>query len=332
LSLNKEMGISIKEPCHEDWAKMTATEKGAFCQKCALEVTDFTNKTSFEIKQLLVQEFAKNERTCARITNFQLDQLNDEFFQWKNERDTFRAVWIFSLVAVFGLSLFSCQNTLSKEMISQLNADTTALLNQDTTDINLSLVDSTVTLSDSSLIQPNELQYIKLPVGEIITFTGVMPYYEIYKPWMECTVSLGYISVSGSITADTNATQFLKASALDPGFQPISNIKPFTPVPPSQQTSSKIEGVLGAGEKKFDAFISPNPVSAESRVFILAKESLFLFVDLFQKNETSALRSGSIELAAGNYQLDLKLANLPSGNYQLNLQASYQLSVLDFTV
>jgi hypothetical protein len=36
------MGISIKEPCHEDWSKMTATEKGAFCQKCALEVIDFT--------------------------------------------------------------------------------------------------------------------------------------------------------------------------------------------------------------------------------------------------------------------------------------------------
>jgi hypothetical protein len=326
------MGISIKEPCHEDWANMTATQKGAFCQKCALEVTDFTNKTSFEIKQLLVQEFAQNDRTCARITNFQLDQLNDEYFQWKNERDNFRAVWIFSLVAVFGLSLFSCQNTLSKEMISQLNAETTALLNQDTTEINLPLVDSTLTLSDSSLIQPNTSIYFKLPVGEIVTFMGVTPYYEIYQPWITCTVSLGDIAISGMVSADTSTKQFFKANILDSGFQTISVLKPFVPVPPSQQTTSKIEGIVGAGEKKFDAFISPNPVSDESRVFIHAKESLFLFVDLFQENETSALRSGSIELAAGNYQLDLKLYKLPSGNYQLNLQASYQLSVLDFTV
>lgn len=326
------MGISIKEPCHEDWAKMTATEKGAFCQKCALEVTDFTNKTSFEIKQLFVQEFAQNDRTCARITNFQLDQLNDEFFQWKNERDNFSAVWIFSLVAVFGLSLFSCQNTLSKEMISQLNAETTALLNQDTTEINLPLVDSTLTLSDSSLIQPNDLQFFKLPVGEIVTFMGVTPYYEIYQPWITCTVSLGDIAISGMVSADTNTKDFLKATALTPGFQPISDLKPFAPVPPTQQTPSRIEGIVGAGEKKFDAFISPNPVSTESRVFIQTKESLFLFVDLFHENETSALRSGSIELAAGNYQLDLKLYKLPSGNYQLNLQASYQLSELDFTV
>lgn len=326
------MGISIKEPCHEDWAKMTASEKGAFCQKCALEVTDFTNKTSFEIKQLLVQEFTQNDRTCARITNFQLDQLNDAFFQWKNERDNFRAVWIFSLVAVFGLSLFSCQNTLSKEMISQLNTDTTALLNQDSTEINLTRVDSTVTLTDSSLIQPNELHFFKLPVGEIITFTGVMPYYEIYQPWISCTVNLGYIAMTGSVSADTSTTQFLKATALNPSFQPISVLKPSIPVPPSSQTTSRIEGLIGAGEKKFDAFISPNPISHASRVFIHAKESLFLFVDLFQENETTAMRSGSIELAVGNYQLDLKLYNLLSGNYQLNLQASYQLSVLDFTV
>lgn len=326
------MGISIKEPCHEDWAKMTATQKGAFCQKCALEVTDFTNKTSFEIKQLLVQEFTQNDRTCARITNFQLDQLNDEYFQWKNERDNFRAVWIFSLVAVFGLSLFSCQNTLSKEMISQLNAETTALLNQDTTELNLSLVDSTITLSDSSLIQPNTPIYFKLPVGEIVTYMGVAPYYEIYQPWITCSVSLGDIAISGMVSADSSTKQFLKTTAFAPGLPQISDLKPIVPVPPSQQTTSRIEGVVGAGEKKFDAFIYPKPVSDESRVFIQAKESLFLFVDLFQENETTALRSGSIELAAGNYQLDLKLNKLPSGNYQLNLQASYQLSVLDFTV
>lgn len=327
------MGISIKEPCHEDWAKMTATEKGAFCQKCALEVSDFTNKSSFEIKQLLVQEFAQNDRTCARITNFQLDQLNDEFFQWKNERDNFRAVWIFSLVAVFGLTLFSCQNTLSKEMISQLNAETTALLNHDTTEINLPLVDSKLTLSDSSLIQPNDLQFFKLPVGEIVTLIGVTPYYEIYQPWITCTVSLGTIAISGSVTADTSTTQFLKATALIPANPATPFVQPTHPIPPSSpKPSSRIEGIVGAGQKKFDAFISPNPISTESHVFIHAKESLFLFVDLFQENETSALRSGSIELAAGNYQLDLKLYNLPSGNYQLNLQASYQLSVLDFMV
>jgi hypothetical protein len=217
-------------------------------------------------------------------------------------------------------------------MISQLNAETTALLNHDTTELNLPQADSTLTLSDSSVIQPNPAIYFKLPVGEIVTYMGIMPYYEPYQPWITCTVSLCDIAISGMVSADTNTKQFLKATALTPGFQPISVLKPIVPIPPSQQTASRIEGIVGAGEKKFDAFISPNPISTESRVFIQVKESLFLFVDLFLANETSALHSGSIELAAGNYQLDLKLYNLPSGNYQLNLQASYQLSVLDFTV
>lgn len=64
------MGISIKEPCHEDWSKMTPSQKGAFCQSCAIDVIDFTDKTPIEIKLLLVQEFSQSSRTCGRITNY----------------------------------------------------------------------------------------------------------------------------------------------------------------------------------------------------------------------------------------------------------------------
>ncbi|MFT5779486.1 MAG: hypothetical protein ACI837_002445, partial [Crocinitomicaceae bacterium] len=40
--------IKIKEPCSEDFAKMTPTQQGAFCDKCAMEVYDFTNKSTQE--------------------------------------------------------------------------------------------------------------------------------------------------------------------------------------------------------------------------------------------------------------------------------------------
>ncbi len=54
--INSEMKISIPEPCSEDWSKMTPIEQGTFCQKCALEVTDFTNKSSLEIKSILMEK------------------------------------------------------------------------------------------------------------------------------------------------------------------------------------------------------------------------------------------------------------------------------------
>ena len=124
------MGVKIKEPCTEDWTKMTDTERGAFCQKCAIDVFDFTNKTPIEIKSILSQEFNGKGNVCGRITNFQLDQINDDFYQWYSEKESFRAIWMISLVAVFGLTLFSCNNNLSKEIVSQIHSDATELIQQ----------------------------------------------------------------------------------------------------------------------------------------------------------------------------------------------------------
>ena len=65
------MAFEIKEPCHEDWSKMTRTEKGAFCQSCAKEVIDFTDKTGFEIKELLIQSFSTKKQAAeeSQTTN-----------------------------------------------------------------------------------------------------------------------------------------------------------------------------------------------------------------------------------------------------------------------
>jgi hypothetical protein len=331
------MALEIKEPCSEDWSKMTATEKGAFCQKCALEVVDFTNKTAFEIKQTLLDEFSKSPRLCGHITNYQLNQINDEFFKWKNERETFRAIWIFSLLAVFGLTLFSCQNTLSKELISKLNSETSILLKSDTTKTDVALLDSTVKNPDSLATTIGDLPYFKFPYEDIITFSGVVPYYPFNTiiPWEICTISLGSIAISGNIQTTTDTVNFLKASkqALDhPNLSvPLRTQNP-TNKPEEKTERGTIEGVLGSSEKKFDAFIYPKPVTPESRVYLKANESLILFVDVFRVSENDAFRSGSIEVAAGNHELDVKFYDFPKGNYQLNLQASNQLSVLDFTV
>ncbi|MBN4072576.1 hypothetical protein JYT74_00920 [Crocinitomix catalasitica] len=44
--------VSIPDPCHEDWDKMTPTEKGTFCGKCQIDVIDFTTKSSHEVKTM----------------------------------------------------------------------------------------------------------------------------------------------------------------------------------------------------------------------------------------------------------------------------------------
>lgn len=100
--------IHIPEPCSENWNEMTPTQKGAFCQKCALDVHDFTNKSGNEIRDILALNIGS--RVCGRIENTQLMELNSNFEAWKmNNERSYQRAWIFTLFIVFGLTLFSCE-------------------------------------------------------------------------------------------------------------------------------------------------------------------------------------------------------------------------------
>ena len=69
--MKKSITISVPNQCHEDWNKMTPTEKGKFCAVCTKEVFDFTNTNDEE----LVKRVYKGENLCGR---FRASQLNRE--------------------------------------------------------------------------------------------------------------------------------------------------------------------------------------------------------------------------------------------------------------
>jgi len=68
--MKKTITIRIPEPCHEDWNKMTSTEKGKFCGVCEKEVFDFTKATDEE----LVKKVYNNEKLCGRFKNSQINR------------------------------------------------------------------------------------------------------------------------------------------------------------------------------------------------------------------------------------------------------------------
>jgi len=68
--MKKIITLSIPEPCHEDWAKMTATEKGRHCDVCTKEVVDFTLKTD----EAIVKYVSKNKNACGRFNAKQLNR------------------------------------------------------------------------------------------------------------------------------------------------------------------------------------------------------------------------------------------------------------------
>ena len=66
----KNFTITIPKPCHEDWQKMTPTEKGKFCGICTIEVSNFT---AFSDEQLL-KRLNTDAQICGRFTTNQLDR------------------------------------------------------------------------------------------------------------------------------------------------------------------------------------------------------------------------------------------------------------------
>lgn len=108
--------FSIPNPCSENWNEMTPTEKGAFCDKCAHEVNDVTRMSNAQIRNLLIQN--QGQRTCMRMTVSQEKSLDEEFRMLDmSKKQQMQRAMLFSLLVVFGFTLFSCT---SPEQVSEL--------------------------------------------------------------------------------------------------------------------------------------------------------------------------------------------------------------------
>lgn len=63
--------ITVAEPCHEDWNKMSPVEQGRFCGSCQKNVIDFTTKSDEEIIAFFNNY---NGSSCGRFANEQLNR------------------------------------------------------------------------------------------------------------------------------------------------------------------------------------------------------------------------------------------------------------------
>ena len=100
------MHVNIPQPCHENWAEMSPTQRGAFCQKCAIDVIDFSKKTPEEVKETLLNNSGKH--LCGRFRKSQLHELNSDYTTWKNQgKRTFQSKFMWACLLVFGMTLFT---------------------------------------------------------------------------------------------------------------------------------------------------------------------------------------------------------------------------------
>ncbi len=82
--MNTKPFISISNPCHEDWNKMSPNEQGRHCSVCCKTVVDFTKMSDDEIKQYFLKY--KEQKTCGTFHSSQVTQnqtsIQKTFLKW----------------------------------------------------------------------------------------------------------------------------------------------------------------------------------------------------------------------------------------------------------
>lgn len=133
------MHVTIPEPCHENWGEMTPTQRGAFCQKCAVDVIDFSGKSAQEIKATLDANIGKH--LCGRFEKKQLHTLNEDYALWERQTaQTFQSKFLWACLIVFGMTLFTgCETSNAQEV----QANLIEMVNHRDKDTNRTTIDTT---------------------------------------------------------------------------------------------------------------------------------------------------------------------------------------------
>lgn len=93
--------ITVDEPCHEDWDRMSSCSDGRFCGQCNKQVIDFTSLPDADIVRVL--EKNKGE-VCGRFLTNQLDR-NINLSNQHSHRFVYKAVaatLLFSGLSIMG--------------------------------------------------------------------------------------------------------------------------------------------------------------------------------------------------------------------------------------
>ncbi|MCZ8229528.1 hypothetical protein [Flavobacterium sp.] len=105
--MERKYKITIPEPCHEDWNKMSPNDDGRFCMSCAKTVVDFTTMLPKEVQHFFLQK--QNKQICGRMRKSQLDTITIQIPSHVLYTQTqYQKIFLLALLIAMGSTLFSC--------------------------------------------------------------------------------------------------------------------------------------------------------------------------------------------------------------------------------
>ena len=282
--------ITIQEPCSENWNEMTPTEKGAFCQKCATQVIDFTDKSNLEIKTIFRSLIGQS--ICSKITPNQLESLNNEFELWQmNSKRSIQSMLLFSLIVVFGLSLFSCETEHEKKAILKIQA----------------VVGQKIHASENEKSNENQL-IVHQPAIEPVTLMNqsddlILDYEDTVNHVLDevvlvedyLTLELRESYVLGAMVSRTRYDEYIIKTIPEETIEMDEN---QVPIP-----------------KTFSAKAFPNPVISTTTLEIAIPQNDHFEIHLFDLSGKNIQTIFQGELNKGTHRYPIEMENLPVGVY-----------------
>lgn len=280
--------FGIETPCSEDWNGMTPSEKGAFCQKCAKHVHDFSHKSVLEIKSTLLE--LSGQSVCARMTVTQEKELNAEFTLWlSNKNRTPQQLFIAALLIVFGLALFSCEDERDQRNIESVQQIAYNIASDQTDKMESApVIDSVISLPSPPAI---------IDVESYIMGAYEMPY--IQAPPPEPEVEIIEERLLGDMGPVSGYTTFLQETT--PDVELDENGVPYPTA--------------------FKALVFPNPAIENTTLEIQAPEKEHMDIRLYDAGGKFIREIYSGKIARGTFRQPIDLTDFNSGLYLIIIQS-----------
>jgi hypothetical protein len=275
----------IDEPCHENWAGMTPTEKGAFCMSCSKQVHDFTNKSNEEIKRTFREMTEKS--ICGRIGTNQLESLNNQFsYSQISSNYQLNRAMLFALLVVFGLNLFSCSDEKGAKKIIEMQAQV------------------------EQVMQKNEIKE-KNSFEEEIENVSRNEFSVSQITDCEEPVKMGEIALN-SEEIGFNKENENKNFAMGKMVSPYIDLKTIDTI---SYENAEFETTNESIPTKFESKIFPNPTSGTTKIEIQIPKSIFGELDLYDLSGRKLIEIHSGRIASGTFTKEFDMTFLPTGTY-----------------
>lgn len=301
--------IQIDNPCDENLDQMKPTENGGFCQKCSTDVYDFSKLNLLEIKKIFLKN--KDQHMCGRFENKQLDELNHDFEVWKmNQPKAFQSKFIFALLLVFGMTLFSCSEEEAQQ-IANLNAIElkSALAESDRVLSNkvffaqdAIIVDEMIPLivNDDFESQTDILDDVPVTNVQISSTKEdiLLDAVTVYAPGR-----LGYIE--GAMITHYTFVEYLQETVLD------------------SSKSTLAEEILNT-YNPFETKLYPNPTRDQATFSIYIHEPAQFQIEIYAVTGQQIIELHSGELSEGRHEFNLDLTEYEPGTYFVKVWSEKQ--------